>query len=139
MAKFAAFGTELQIGDGGGPEVFTEVAQVRNITGPSATADTEDVTTHDNANAWREFISLFLDGGEVTLELIFDPDGTTHQALRTDFVNRVRRNFKIVFPDATTTTWPFAGVVTAFGPSAPVDGALTAAVTIKVAGEITYA
>lgn len=139
MAKFEAYGAAFQIGDGGGPEAFTTVAQVRTISGPGLTLDTIDVSTHDGGG-WRDFIASLLDGGEVTLDLVWDPDAATHISLRQDLVNRTSpRNFKIVWPDATSTTWSIAGVVTRFEPNAPVDAELSAAVTIKLTQQPTLA
>lgn len=139
MTKFSAYGAQLQIGDGGGPEVFTTIAQVRDITGPGLSLDTLDVTTHDSADAWREFVGGLKDGGEVSMELVYDPDSVTQTALRVDLDARVVRNFKLIFPDATSTTWSFAATVTQLEPSAPVEDELTASVTLKVTGEPTLA
>lgn len=140
MGKFDAYGTILQIGDGGGTEVFANVASIRTISGPGLSLDTVDVTTHDSPSAFREFVATLLDAGEVTLELVWDPDTATHVALRADLAARVdARNFKVIFPDATNTTWLFAAIVTAYQPSAPVDGDLTASVTLKVDGAPTLA
>jgi predicted secreted protein len=134
MAEFDAFGTLLKRGDGGGPETFATVAQVTNITGPGLSADTVDVTAHDSPSGFREFIATLVDTGEVTLELVFDPDHATHIALRTDMVAKILRNFQLIFPDTTNTQWDFAAFVTGLEPSAPVDGALTASATLKLSG-----
>jgi TP901-1 family phage major tail protein len=139
MSEFSAWGTQLQIGDGGGPEVFTTIAQVRDIGGPGLSLDALDVTTHDSPDAWREFIGGLKDGGEVSLELVWDPDSITQSAMRDDLDTRVVRNFKIIFPDLTSTTWSLAAMVTEFEPGANVEDELTASVTLKVSGEPTLA
>lgn len=140
MGKFDAFGTAVQIGDGAGPEVFTTIGQVRNISGPSFSLDTSDVTTHDSAGGWREFVATLLDAGEITLEIVWDPDLATHISLRQDLVARLSsRNFKIIFPDATSTTWTIPASVTAYQPEAPVDGELSASITLKLTGQPTLA
>lgn len=136
MAKFEAYGAAFKIGNGGGPETFTTVAQVRTIGGPSLTAETIDVSTHDGAG-YREFVASLIDPGEVTLEIVWDPDAATHDSMFDDLVARTLRNVQIVWPDATSTTWSFAGQFTRFEPSAPVDGDLSASVTYKVSGAIT--
>lgn len=139
MAKFSSWGAQLKIGDGGGVEVFTTIAQVRDIGGPSLSMDTLDVTTHDSADAWREFVGGLKDGGEVSMELVYDPDSVTQTALRVDLDSRVRRNFKLVFPDLTSTEWAFTATITQFEPSANVEDELSASVTLKVTGEPTLA
>jgi len=49
----AAFGTLLKIGDGGGPESFTTIAEVRTLGGPELSRDTVDVTSHDSTANWE--------------------------------------------------------------------------------------
>ncbi|KKL29023.1 hypothetical protein LCGC14_2369280 [marine sediment metagenome] len=123
-----AHGTLLKLGDGGGgSEVFTTVAEVTDISGPSMTLDPIDVTSHDSTAAYREFIGGLLDAGEVTLTINYVPTAGTHDAttgLIADMVARVVRNFQLVFPDSGTTTWSFAALITAFEPAEPIDDKL---------------
>lgn len=119
---------------------FATVAQVSNIGGPSLAADTEDVTTHDQATAWEEVIPTILRSGEVALDLVYDPGAATHAAtsgLLARLKNKTPAQFQIVFPSNPTVTWTFDGYSTGFEPGAPVDGALTASATIKVTGQPT--
>ena len=135
-----AHGTLLKLGDGGGPEVFTTVAEVTDISGPSMTLDPIDVTSHDSTAAYREFIGGLLDAGEVTLTINYVPTAGTHDAttgLIADMVARVVRNFQLVFPDSGTTTWSFAALITAFEPAEPIDDKLAADVTLKLSGQPT--
>lgn len=136
MAKYDAYGAAFEIGDGGGPEAFAAVAQVRSISGPSLSAETIDVSTHDGAG-YREFVASLLDPGELTLDLVWDPVAATHEAMFDDLAARATRNVRIVWPDTATTTWAFAGQFLGLEPNAPVDGELSASVTFKVSGEIT--
>lgn len=121
-------------------DTFSTIAQVRTVSGPSLAMDTIDVTTHDSPNGWREFVAGLAQVGEVTLEIVFDPDNVTHAAAWDDLQDRREfRGFQLVFPDATATTWEFDGMVTAFQPEAPVDDALTAAMTVMLSGAPTLA
>jgi hypothetical protein len=100
------------------------------------------VTAHDSPGAYREFIASFLDGGEVTFEIIYDPAGATHDAstgLLATYEARTVRNWNLVFSDTATTTWAFSGPITRFQPLAPVGDALKANCTIKVSGQPTLA
>jgi hypothetical protein len=68
---------------------------------------------------------------------VYDPVADSHDAtaasgLAYSLKNRLKRYFSITFPDAGGTAWSFPGYVTGFEPSEPVDGALTASVTIKI-------
>lgn len=137
----AAFGTLLKIGDGATPtEVFTSIAEVKEIGGPSLELETVDVTSHTSPGGWREFVGTLLNGGEVELTLNFVPTEGTHDnstGLLADMTARTRRNFQMVFPDVGATTWAFTAFVTGFEPSAAVDGSLDAEVTLQVTGQPT--
>jgi len=138
----SAFGTLLKIGDGGSPETFTTIAEVTDISGPSLSADTIDVTNHNSAGGYREFIQGLKDAGEVTFTINFIPTESTHNAatgLLKDYEDGTLRNFQLVFPDAGNTTWSFAAVVTGFEPAEPIDDKLAADVTLKISGQPTLA
>lgn len=138
----SAFGTLLKVGDGGSPEQFTTIAELRSISGPSFQADVLDATVHNTPTPWREFISGLLDGGEISLEINFIPTGPTHDGstgLLHDFVEREQRNYQLVFPDAANTTWTIPGIVTGFEMNADPAEILSASVTIKVNGAPTLA
>ena len=119
-----------------------EVANVTNLSGPGLGVDTEDVTTHDQATAFEEVVATIIRSGEVTLDIVYDPAGATHDA-GTGLVYRLEDKiysfFRITFPDVGSTDWEFFGYVTGFEPSGPVDGALTATVKIKITNQPTLA
>lgn len=116
-------------------ETLAPIAYISNMSGPGLSADTEDVTTHDSTGAWEEHVVTILRTGEVSLDIVYDPQESTHDAstgLVAMLEARLPVGFEIVFPD--TTSWAFAALVTGFEPSAPHDGALTAAVKLKITG-----
>lgn len=141
--SLSAYGTLLKIGDGGTPEVFATIAEVRDISGPSLSLATEETTTHSSAPAsWRDHMATLHDAGEVTFDVSFVPTHATHNpttGLLKAFADRRRTNFQMVFPDVAATTWRFAAFVTGFEVGAPVEGILTASVTLKVVGQPTLA
>lgn len=142
MATYSALGTLLKQGDGGSPETFTTIAQVRDISGPGLSQEAVEVTHHSSTDGWREYVGGLFDGGEISFEIVYDPAEGTHDAstgLLKDMTDRTVRNFELVFPDTGSTTWTFAALVTGFEPGAPVDGALTASVTLKLSGQPTLA
>lgn len=128
-------GTLLKRGDGGSPETFTTIAEVLDISGPALALGTEDATSHDS-NYWREFIPTIKEGGEVTCDIQYYSH-TTHDNLVTDFNNRTRRNFQVVLPLSPAETWAFAAYVTGISLSAPVEGKLTASLTLQITGSVT--
>ena len=139
-SAISSFGTLLKIGDGGGTEVFTTIAEVLDISGPGLSLGTEDVTSHSSTGGWKEKVPTLLDAGQVSFDVNFVPTGATQSysaGLVKDMVNKTKRNFQIIFPDSTTTTWSFSAYVVGFEPSAPVEGKLGASVTLEITGQPT--
>lgn len=130
MSKFSAYGAALLLaGD--------EIAQVTNISGPSLSLDTTDVTTHDQSLAWEEHAATILRTGTLTLDIIYDPGLADHVGVLATLVGKAAVEFELQFPDPAYTSYVFDAFVTGFTPTAPVDGALTASVTLKPTGEPT--
>lgn len=142
MGGLPAFGVQLKIGDGAEPEVFTSIAKIHNLGGPGISKAALDVTSHDG-NGWKDFVGNLKDGGEVTLELNWDPSDPTHNlatGVLGSLVNESQpTNWQIVWPDTGSTQWDFAALVTGFEGGAPVEEKLTASVTLKVSGQPTLA
>ena len=136
MAKYAAFGCALKRG-------ATAIANVTNISGPGLSLDTEDVTSHDSTGGWEEVVGTILRSGEITLDIVYDPDNATHKyaagGLIHDLVSRTAQTYNLYFSDSTPATWAFSALVTGFNPGMPVGGALTASVSMKLTGQPTLA
>ncbi len=137
-SAISSHGTLLKIGDGGGGgESFSTIAEVMDITGPGLEVATEETTNHDSSG-WREFTPTLKGAGEVTFDINYY-SATTQDQLETDMGNLTKRNFQLVMPlpASGTDTRAFAAYVTAFEPSAPVEGILRASVTLQITGAVT--
>lgn len=136
MAKYSAFGIALK-------RVATEIAQVKNISGPGLSLDTADVTTHDSTGYWEEVVGTILRSGEVTLDIVYDPVEATHKnaagGLLNDLAARTLVAYVLVFPDTGATQWSFNALVTGFEPGGDVAGDLAATVKFKISGQPTLA
>jgi len=134
MAGQSAYGTMLKIGGTAG----VAAANVTKIDGPAPSLDTIDVTAHDSAGAWREYIGGLLDAGEVSLDLNFDPAAVTHKnaagGLQYLMLQRTASAFALVFPQAGNPTYTFNAFVTKFTRTMQFDGALDGSVTLKITG-----
>lgn len=133
MSGVNAFGTALKRGDGEVTEVFTTIANVTSIQGPGIERETLDVTAHDSADGWREFLGGVVDGGEIEIELNYDP--AKHDALVSDFGDSEPRNYKLVFPNGAE--WAVSLIMSEFEQEAPFDDKLSATITYKVSGKPT--
>lgn len=138
MEANSAFGTLLKIGDGVTPtEGFADVDGVRDLNGPSQSIETIDTTHHTSPGNYREVIPSFKSAGEISFNLLYDSTDAEHILLRDAFKNREKTNFKVVFTDAGDEQLAFAAYVTQFEYAAPIDDALTVAVTLTITGDIT--
>jgi len=133
MAGVDARGTQFGRVVGG---TFTPIANITNISGPSRSRETIDVTTHDSPDGYMEFIGGLKDGGEISLELNYDPTETTHD-LDADFESDVPLDYRIVLLPGTPDehTWDFKGIITEIGDEFPYDDKMARSITIKVSGK----
>lgn len=131
MAGTFAHGTVLTLG--------AVIANLTSINGPSASADTIDVTTHDSPDGYREFIGGLRDGGEVAIEGYVST--LAEITALTDLLDsgEVTTGSTIDFPTDPGVTATFGSIVTAFEPSAPHDGAIGFSATLKVTGKPVFA
>lgn len=139
MTVRTATGTIIKIGNGANPEVFNDIGQIKDISGPSFELGTEDASHH--GSTWREYVPTLLDAGEISFEIAFDPDDATHYSetagsLWHTMSNRIKRNFKLVLPDPNAFEIAFAAYVTSFELNEPVEGLLTANITLRLTGSV---
>lgn len=145
MAEYAGYRSTLEIELA---TVWTAVAQIKDLSGPEAEADQIEVSHRDSRS--RRYVAGMIDGGEVTFDIVFDPDhashnpsttGSMYNLLETGDVN----SFRITFPgvagatsDAETTA-TFDAFVSAFTIDSPMEDAISASITLKITGAIVWA
>ena len=137
----SAKGTKLQIGDGAGTEVFTDIGDVVSFAFSGESVEVIDATSFDDSE--KEYISSgIVEGGEVSFEINYSGVDTQHIALRTDMRAGTQRNFKVKLNDqiaTAPTTIAFSGFITKLdGPSAAVGEAYKGSITIKLTGKATH-
>ncbi len=135
------FGTQLKRGDGATPtEAFTTIANVTSISGPERTRETIDVTSHDSPDGWMEFVGGLKDGGEISVDINYDPSLDTHD-LDDDFDDVEPRNYQIVILPGTEDehTWSLRAILTNLGDEFPYDDKMARSMTLKVTGKPTLA
>ena len=124
------------------PGTYTTIAAVMDIEGPNLEIDMIDVTSRDSSG-WKEFLAGLGDAGEVTFDVLYDPDAATHgnttPGLMYLTLNKTKKSWKISLSDTTPTTMIFNGYIKALKPKHPMKDASRASVTIKVTGQVTVA
>lgn len=138
MAEYSGFAAVLNIYI---TSSFVAVAQVRDISGPSLSAD--DIDLSHRGSSVKTYKPGMLDGGEITLDIVYDPDSATHDdsargGLPYALTGRYREQFRLDFADTTPAKATFYGYVTGFQPKTPMNDAQTADVTIKVDGAVAW-
>jgi predicted secreted protein len=151
MAGFSALGTILRMSTAEFAETTTAagVADLTNISGPTMSAEEIDVSSHDSTGNFREFVSGFLDAGELSLEGNLRNSTTGATTLVTAFNDRLSRYFHVVFPATVTTTgstsvgddasmnymrWKLQGYVTGVETAAPYDDKASFSASIRITG-----
>lgn len=139
MPPSQALGTQgvvLKRGDGGSPEIFTSVSEIAGFDGPDGTASEIDITHLSSAG--KEYLIGLKDEGRITFDLNFVPTDAQQIGLRTDRSNRTKRNFRLELTDAGPTKLNFAAFVMGFSISGRPDDKISARVTLRITGDVTY-
>ena len=132
---FSGVGAKLyRQASGGG--AWAALAEINQISGPGMTREFIDVTSLDSTGGYREFITGFRDGGQVTFGMNFTNDG--YDTLMTDFEDDTAAAYKIVLPDDDESTFSFSGYVTDIPLNVQPDDKVMVDVTIKVTGQTTF-
>ena len=135
-----AHGSQFKIGDGATPEVFTAVAEVLDISGPSITRDSIDVTSYESSNGWREKIAGLRDGDTITVQANWLPSNVTQDGstgLWSQFNDNDTHNYQLVTPTAVGVTVAFAGFLTGFPLTLPLEEQGQVEFEITISGPVT--
>tara|TARA_Y100000593_G_C4124044_1_gene244115 strand:+ start:30 stop:446 length:417 start_codon:yes stop_codon:yes gene_type:complete len=128
-----SFGTVLQVDVSG---TFTSVGNLTSVGFLDASYEDIDTTTMDTTGGKAFLPSALYDGGTISCTVLYDPDDSRHEALKTSFDARTTESWKIQLSD-TTDTITFSGYVKSMSGTAEVDGALSMSFSIKVTGGVT--
>ena len=155
QAGIPATGTLLQVGNGASPEVFSTIANIGDINGPTTQTALVDVTSHTSTSIpFRQKIPTLIDPGMVSLPVFIIPasGGPSGGQIGHNYaagigrllVNRglspgVPYNFKIIYPDGLSTFDEFQGYITKYSRKMPVAGAISGDLQIDITGIPSFA
>ena len=117
--------------------VWATVPGAKDITGPGEERDQIDITNHSSPQGREEFIGGMVRSGDVTFRMVWDPNDSVQQALKSDFDTNRTGSWRIVAPNAGNAEIAFQGFVRTLSYEFPVNDALHRAVTLKVTGAVT--
>ena len=130
---FAGVGTVFQRWSG---QDWETIAEIRAVTGPSASRDVIDVTSLDTEEGSKEFITGFRQGGEVTLAMNFTRG--TYELMKEDFEAQDEKDYAIAFDDVDNSYLQFYGLVSKLPVAVESDDKVTANITITITGLLEF-
>jgi hypothetical protein len=122
----------VQLTPGG---AFTDVAQVGDLTLPELMRKEFDASVH--GKNIDQYVHGILRRGAFSFPINFLPTNGTHDHLTGMYkllIDNTITGFRHTYPDAGNTQWISSGQVQAIKPKAPVDGLLSADVTLRFSG-----
>ena len=149
MAGYSAFGTLLGVATSMSVLDLTtrpkstewnDFGDLTNIGGPNISVDTIDVSAHDSADGFREFVAGVIDGGDISFEGNFTDAASGVEI--TDLIDtRAIVSFRVRFTTTGTSTgtnwdtWLFTGALVNFETEAPFDGKIGFNAGVKLSGK----
>lgn len=115
---------------------YTAFSEVNNISISGMSQETIDVTSLDSIGGYREFIKSFRDAGEATFTMNFT--NSNYDIVKSDFESDNAYYYKIVLPDDSQSTFSFAAFTTNIPVTIAGDDKVTADVTLKITGQMTF-
>ena len=115
---------------------YHRILEMLSIGGPSESRDTIDVTSHDSADGYREFLAGLATGGDISLEgnlIVEDTNGQV--ALYSDLQGGTERAAWVVMPMSAGAAMSFQALAKAFTPSHPHDGKIGVSMALQIEGK----
>jgi hypothetical protein len=125
--------TEIKMGDGASPEVFSLIAEAKDIDGPEITQEFADVTHMQSSGGFRERKPTFKSAGQVTFKCNYVAADTVQDALiaAANANPATKKNFTLTYPDASVISFAAYPSVKF---TSPMAGAIELAVTLSLEG-----
>jgi len=126
-----------------GAGVFTTIAEVGDLKGPSQSLETDEVTNQSSPNQYKEYIATLLDGGEVTFPCNYIPGEATQDSvtgLLSWMQSRGLQDWQIVPPGSLSAhVISFSAYVTKWDTGLPVGKHASLDITLKITGPVATA
>ena len=113
------YGTTVAVGDTGSPPIYTQLAEVTEVTPPNAQTDDVEATHFISDSRTREYIPGLIEPGEASVGMNRIPGSTTEILLMGLQQAGTRVPVLITWPNGTT--WQFLGVVKGYETASPID------------------
>jgi hypothetical protein len=117
---------------------YVTIGELHDITPPKLTRKAIDTTSHNDPE--ESFVVGIRRKSDLTFVIGFVPSLASHDhltGLTKSYIDGAKDSWKVIYPDASV--WTFDGYIVDIGPSAKVDGDLTATVTVRPTGAMVFA
>jgi len=111
--------------------VLTKIANLTSLGFPDISTDEIDVSSHDSADNYREFVPGMIDGGSIDIEGNFTGDEGIKALIDAGEV------IPFVITTASGKTAEFNGFFTSFAVDLPFEDKESFSASIKVSGKVT--
>jgi predicted secreted protein len=115
------------------------VKEMDNFDLTGSNGDEIDITNHDSADSYKEYVLGLLDGGTLTMTGNYVSTDTGQAGMIADHYSRASKTWLITYPDTGDSTFTGSGYVKSFRVTAPVAGKLGIEFTIRISGKPTFA
>lgn len=136
-----AIGTILSVLDNTvSPQVYHPIVKLDSVPSPQGKTSEIDVTTHDTANNFMQFLASLKDGGTASMTGVWDPTDPSHAQLqywgvKKAFDDGITRQWKIDYPTSPANQIIFCGFVNAYAVDSKAKDALRFSFGIRVSGQ----
>ena len=142
MPGKAGFGMVVSFGTATGTTTAATLTNVTGISGLDSEVEVIDVTSHDSSGSYREKVASFIDAGQLTFDVNFDPNSATHRATTGGILylrdQKTIVPWKVTFPGSPVHSFLVQGFVKSAPFEAPFDDKLGATITVELTGSATW-
>jgi Lambda phage tail tube protein, TTP len=134
--SFSGLGTKLQISISSS---YTAIVDVISVSGPEMEQGSRETTVLNPASGWRTFAPTITDPGTIDFQLFLDETDTTQSNLFSQLgvISGGSYAYKLITSD--NHTFAFSGFVTKFAvDEIAIDGSITASLSVKLSGAVTW-
>jgi len=128
MAKIRSFGVGVTVG-------ATSILGLTDVSVSGTDVNFVDITTHDSAGGYKEYVGGLKDGGTLDLTGAYNISDTGQAYLRTNV--GTSKACVVTFSDSSTAS--FNAIVGGFATSSPLDDKVEFTCSLKITGAVTYA
>lgn len=130
------YNTEYAIETGEDTNIFVDLLEVTEVTPPEIDVGEEEVTHYKSPNRSREYIPTLSDNGNAVVMMNYLPNSTSDARILELRASGQKLLHRITFPNGVTITYEGFVKNYVIDPM-PIDGKLTARLTVRISGPIT--